>query len=481
MRKKQFKILFIKQKGEDYLGDSIYHGLKSIYGKNVSCNTDLDYMYSNYLDKRNLYGKGFTLFCTLDPELKRVDDEELRIKRISSNYYDYIFYGSIWRCEEHLDLVMKHYPKEKIILFDGEDSTSLHPLINAGFNYFKREMVYKIDENLHPISFSIPKEKFIKNLEELNKTQDFGTIIPGRTETYIFENEDDYYKDYQKSFFGVTMKKAGWDCMRHYEILANGSLPYFVDIEDCPFYTIYNFPKELILKSNKLTQAFNSEEYNNLLIDVFNYSKENLTTEANIKYIFNVLNKINDKTIHMHPTIKSEYERLISPKDTEGIDIKEHLPTLLKYAQECDHITEMGVRSVVSTWAFLLGCPKKMVSYDVEYHSNIEKALVAAKEAGIQFDYILKDVLKTQIEETDFLFLDTWHVYEQVKKELEIHSSKVKKYIGFHDTTSYEWNGEGTGYKGIWPAIDEFLQNHPEWKIAERYFNNNGLTILKRI
>ena len=25
-------------------------------------------------------------------------------------------------------------------------------------------------------------------------------------------------------------------------------------------------------------------------------------------------------------------------------DINEHLPTLLRYAQECDHITEMGVR-----------------------------------------------------------------------------------------------------------------------------------------
>jgi hypothetical protein len=31
-------------------------------------------------------------------------------------------------------------------------------------------------------------------------------------------------------------------------------------------------------------------------------------------------------------------------------DINEHIPTILKYGQECEHITEMGVRWVVSTW-----------------------------------------------------------------------------------------------------------------------------------
>ena len=35
--------------------------------------------------------------------------------------------------------------------------------------------------------------------------------------------------------------------------------------------------------------------------------------------------------------------------------------------------------------------------------------------------------------------------------------------------------------KGLWPAIEEFLNDNPEWKLIERYTNNNGLTILKRI
>ena len=39
-------------------------------------------------------------------------------------------------------------------------------------------------------------------------------------------------------------------------------------------------------------------------------------------------------------------------------DINEHLPTLKRYAEDCDHITEMGVRWLVSTIAFMMGQPK---------------------------------------------------------------------------------------------------------------------------
>ena len=69
-----------------------------------------------------------------------------------------------------------------------------------------------------------------------------------------------------------------------------------------------------------------------------------------------------------------------------------------------------------------------------------------------------------------------------------------------HDTSVDEWEGEtiragwdaheqsqSSGFpveeinKGLWPAIAEFVENNKEWVISERYFNNNGLTILSRI
>lgn len=165
-------------------------------------------------------------------------------------------------------------------------------------------------------------------------------------------------------------------------------------------------------------------------------------------------------------------------------DINEHLPTLKKYAEECDHITEMGVRWVVSTFAFMMGKPKKLISIDidpVEKHGIQTIDLISlAKTAGVEFEFVLGDTTEIEIEETDFLFIDTLHTYSQLKKELTLHPSKVKKYIGFHDTTTFAQVGE---YKevGLWPAIEEFLSSNPEWVIAEKFENNNGLTILKRV
>lgn len=85
---------------------------------------------------------------------------------------------------------------------------------------------------LHPITFSIPKDKIVLSIPL--KTKNCSDLIPGKIETYIYQNEEDYYKEYQSSLFAITTKKGGWDCLRHYEIMANGCIPYFPNIEQCP-------------------------------------------------------------------------------------------------------------------------------------------------------------------------------------------------------------------------------------------------------
>ena len=35
--------------------------------------------------------------------------------------------------------------------------------------------------------------------------------------------------------------------------------------------------------------------------------------------------------------------------------------------------------------------------------------------------------------------------------------------------------------KGLWPAVEEFLENNDNWELEKKYENCNGLTILKRI
>ena len=170
-------------------------------------------------------------------------------------------------------------------------------------------------------------------------------------------------------------------------------------------------------------------------------------------------------------------------------DIFEHLPTLKKYAEECSHITEMGMRDIVSTWAFLVAKPKKLISYDINYPSSMSRLnelMSAAKEINVDFKFIKEDVLKVQMEQTDLLFIDTLHRGTQLKQELAIHSGKVNKYIILHDTVTFSSLGESDRdrpeikYDGLKWALDEFLENNKEWIIKEVYKNCNGLTILKR-
>ena len=73
-------------------------------------------------------------------------------------------------------------------------------------------------------------------------------------------------------------------------------------------------------------------------------------------------------------------------------DINEHLETLKRYTAECSHVTEMGVRNVVSTWAFLSGNPKKYIGIDIN-PSPVEMAEKLAKEQGIDFTFIQADTI----------------------------------------------------------------------------------------
>ncbi len=166
-------------------------------------------------------------------------------------------------------------------------------------------------------------------------------------------------------------------------------------------------------------------------------------------------------------------------------DINQHLYNLMGYAEGCNHITEMGVRGVVSTWAFLAANPKKFVGIDI-VDCPVEESKQFAEEAGIEYQFIKADTIDPnfEIEETDFLFIDTLHSYTQLKQELAKHAGKVRQYIGFHDTTTFGFQNEPgvvtTPYSGLRPAIMEFLEAHPEWQFQNTWDHNNGVTILKR-
>jgi hypothetical protein len=184
-------------------------------------------------------------------------------------------------------------------------------------------------------------------------------------------------------------------------------------------------------------------------------------------------------------------------------DINEHLPTLREYTLKCDSVVECGVRNIVSSFAFAVGLKGRPNTYTLvdPYKSNqIDSFLALCQQEGVNATFVNQSDLECPVVQTDLLFIDTWHVYGHLKRELAYWHSSVRKYIVMHDTTVDELYGETlrvgwdankqskeTGIpvdeitKGLWPAIEEFLEEHPEWNLEKRYTNNNGLTILARV
>lgn len=176
--------------------------------------------------------------------------------------------------------------------------------------------------------------------------------------------------------------------------------------------------------------------------------------------------------------MQSDYTNLIRTPS----DIQEHLPVLREYAGHCTSVTELGVRTIVSLWAWLDAKVPKITAYDLYTHSpeRLEQAKQYALEHGLQFAFHEADVLQVELELVDCLFIDTLHTFEQLSKELALHGNKAKKYLIFHDTTLFGERSEDDTYPGLNAAIAEFLLDNDHWEIDRIYTNNNGLTILKR-
>lgn len=165
-------------------------------------------------------------------------------------------------------------------------------------------------------------------------------------------------------------------------------------------------------------------------------------------------------------------------------DINEHLNNLYQLGKRCKTIVEFGVREVVSSYAFAHAKPEKLTCVDIYKSNNIDTFLEECKEENVNAHFIHDSTLDIEIEPTDMLFIDTLHTFTQLSRELEKHHSKINKYIVMHDTSTFGFRDEidtPSIYKGLVPAIQQFLKMHTEWTVAQVFENNNGLTILKKI
>jgi len=183
--------------------------------------------------------------------------------------------------------------------------------------------------------------------------------------------------------------------------------------------------------------------------------------------------------------VKAHVEHL---KTAPPFEINEHLATLQRLASDCETIAEFGVATGTSTWAFLSTEPKRMRSYDWG-QCPVEQIEETAKTLNWDWQFIIQDtgVEGFHIEHCDLLFIDSMHHGDHLEKELRQNHEYVSKYIIMHDTVKYGDHGQGPpigdvtpGERGLLSAIFQFLEQHPEWKEKERYYNNHGLMVLER-
>jgi hypothetical protein len=268
----QPRVLYFTSAVEDYLSDSLLHGLKSVLGTEVVDFPKNEIIYSSSSEELRAagHGRGFTLYGLLE------DQPVARfraLERLKRREFDLVVFSDIWRQFGYYLELLPHLKALRVAVVDGSDSPAPFPYDGSfwrrpelwtfprpwRFRFFKREITdetkrarfYKLlprqlaeilpMEEMTPIAFSIPEEKIVASLP--NKDKDFPAHIVDselaqhlaqeRT-GYSFDNEPDYYRDLQRSRFGITTKRAGWDCLRHYEICANGSVMCFRHLDKKP-------------------------------------------------------------------------------------------------------------------------------------------------------------------------------------------------------------------------------------------------------
>jgi len=200
--------------------------------------------------------------------------------------------------------------------------------------------------------------------------------------------------------------------------------------------------------------------------------------------------------------INSKYVELCN----RTCDINEHLPTLYRYARECESVFETGVRGCISSWALAKGLlengkPEKKLFLNDISPCDIQELLDSTQNLPITVDYEWKNNLHLELPySVELTFIDTWHIYGQLKRELAKFSKVTTKYIAMHDTTVDAIRGETlrlgmnpvaqsaeSGFPveeitcGLQKAVDEFLRDNSDWTLDVRYINNNGLTVLRKV
>lgn len=133
-----------------------------------------------------------------------------------------------------------------------------------------------------PLSMSIPTYIDLNP----NPTEIVSPIIPGFP--YSFQDESAYLTKYSHSYFALTHRKAGWDCFRHVEIMASGSIPLMPDAEEIPKFSMTHYPKKALLEIYSKAVSTGGLPSSTLRQEMRRFFLSHLTTERMARYILDV-------------------------------------------------------------------------------------------------------------------------------------------------------------------------------------------------
>jgi hypothetical protein len=163
---------------------------------------------------------------------------------------------------------------------------------------------------------------------------------------------------------------------------------------------------------------------------------------------------------------------------------------------DCNKILELGILNTKAMLSELVENTNKTYYVSIYHQKTYEQELMPyiLKNTNITYTYYQADTLKFMIDKNvDLLIIDTWHVYGQLIRELKRYHHKVNKYILIYKTELYKHQSEtshtelemqATGYtkdeleKGIYLAIQDFIQEYSNWIIYKENTEHEGYVIL---
>jgi hypothetical protein len=263
MTQRSLRLLFLTDDREDYLADGVLHGLRQLPHVELVDWPRKDCLYKGgrhcrVAPKFAVRGGGFSLYGLLQESAGEIDRSQIW-RRLEGGWFDAVVISNVWRQWGLLLQWQQLLTRLPLLLLDGDDDERLYPrsgtrlrqfglgtgldrLLQAPSTHiFKREFTprsraWGLRLQLHHLGFSIPETAVVASVPL--KTQLFPAHIVdeelcirvGGSASYAFADEAAYRADLGASRFGITTRRAGWDCLRHYEIAASGTIPCFRDL-----------------------------------------------------------------------------------------------------------------------------------------------------------------------------------------------------------------------------------------------------------